>query len=60
MVVNQALVIPLLESIKVKTNRRGRPRKRLKVLSADKGYDSKDKRATLRQRGIRPQWPKRV
>ncbi|MBD2566255.1 MULTISPECIES: hypothetical protein [Nostoc] len=24
------------------------------------GYDSKEKRAALRKRGIRPQWPKRV
>lgn len=47
-------------SIKVKTNKPGRPRKRVKVLAADKGYDSKEKRAVLRQRGIRPQFPKRV
>ena len=53
-------VIPLLDSVKVKTNKRGRPRKRLKVLAADKGYDSKDKRAALRRHGIQPQWPKRV
>ncbi len=53
-------VIPLLDSVKVKTNRPGRPRKRVKVLAADKGYDSKDKRAALRKRGIRPQLPKRV
>ena len=53
-------MIPLLDSVKVKTNKRGRPRKRLKVLAADKGYDSKDKRAALRRRGIRPQWTKRV
>lgn len=52
-------VIPLLDSIKVKTNKPGRPRKRVKVLAADKGYDSKEKRAVLRQRGIRPQFPKR-
>lgn len=32
-------VIPLLDAIKVKTNKPGRPRKRLKVLAADKGYD---------------------
>ena len=32
----------------------------VKVLAADKGDDSKDKRAALRKRGIRPQWPKRV
>ncbi len=33
-------VIPLLDSVKVKTNKPGRPRKRVKVLAADKGYDS--------------------
>ena len=52
-------VIPLLDSV-IKTHKPGRPRKRLKVLAADKGYDSKEKRAALRKRGIRPQWPKRV
>ena len=30
------------------------------MLAADKGYDSKEKRAILRKRGIRPQFPKRV
>ncbi|CDN13318.1 hypothetical protein RintRC_4203 [Richelia intracellularis] len=50
-------VIPLLNSVKVKTKKRGRSRKPLKVLAADKAYDSKDKRAALRRRGIRPQWP---
>ena len=40
-------VIPLLDSVKVKTNKRGRPCKLLKVLAADKGYDSKDKRSAL-------------
>ena len=53
-------MIPLLDSVKVKTNKRGRPRKFLKVLAADKAYDSKDKRAALRRHGIQPQWPKRV
>ena len=38
-------VIPLLDCVKVKTNQPGRPRKRVKVLAADKGYDSKEKRA---------------
>ena len=41
-------VIPLLDSVKVKINKRGRPRKPLKVLTAETGYDSKDKRAALR------------
>ncbi len=52
-------VMPLLSSIRVKTNSPGRPRKQVKVLAADKGYDSKDLRAALRKRGIRPQLPKR-
>ncbi|NRB08100.1 MAG: hypothetical protein HRU34_13510, partial [Richelia sp.] len=52
--------IPLLDSLKVKTNKRGRPRKPLKGLAADKAYDSKDKPAALRRPGIRPQWPKRI
>ncbi len=53
-------VMPLLNSVTVKTNAPGRPRKRVKVLAADKGYDSKELRAVLRKRGIRPQLPKRV
>ncbi|WP_051482543.1 transposase [Synechocystis sp. PCC 7509] len=54
----------------VKNNQPGRPRKRVKVLAADKGYvkvlaadkgyDSKDLRKALRKRGIRPQLPKRT
>jgi hypothetical protein len=32
-------VIPLLDAVKVKTHQPGRPRKRVKVLAADKGYD---------------------
>jgi IS5 family transposase len=51
-------VLPLLDKVKLKTLRRGRPRKRIKVLAADKGYDSKQKRADLRKRGIRPQIPR--
>jgi IS5 family transposase len=53
-------IIPLLDKVKLKTLKPGRPRKRLKVLATDKGYDSKEKRAILRKRGIRPQIPKRV
>ncbi len=53
-------VLPILDKVKLKTLKRGRPRKRLKVLAADKGYDSKQQRASLRKRGIRPQIPKRV
>lgn len=51
-------VLPLLDKVKLKTLKPGRPRKRLKVLAADKGYDCKDKRAALRRRGIRPQIPR--
>ena len=43
-------VMPLLDSVKIKTNKRGRPQ----------GYDSKDKGAALRRRSIRPQCPKGV
>ena len=38
-------MIPLLDSLKLKTLKRGRPKKRVKVLAADKGYDSQEKRA---------------
>jgi len=53
-------VMLLIDRILVKTNQPGRPRKRVKVLAADKGYDSKDLRRALRRRGIRPQLPKRT
>jgi IS5 family transposase len=56
----RAQVIPLLETLHVRTGQRGRPRKRPQALAADKGYDAKDLRRRLRQRGIRPQMPKRV
>lgn len=51
-------MIHLLDKVKLKTLKHGRPRKRLKVLAADKGYDSKQQRANLRKRGIRPQIPR--
>jgi transposase len=53
-------VLPLLEAIKVRTGRPGRPRQRFKVLVTDKGYDAKALRQQLRKRGIRAQIPKRV
>lgn len=56
----QAQVIPLLDALHIHTGTRGRPRKRVKVLAADKGYDTKDLRQRLRRRGIRPQIPKRA
>ena len=51
-------VIPLLNQVKLKTLKRGRHSLRLKVLAADKGYDSKQQRAILRKLGIRPQIPR--
>lgn len=47
-------VLPLLDKVKLKTLKRGRARKRVRVLAADKGYDSKQQRASLRKPGIRP------
>lgn len=38
-------ILPLLDSVKLKTLKKGRPKKRVKVLAADKGYDSQEKRA---------------
>jgi hypothetical protein len=55
----RAQVVPLLDAVKVRTGKRGRPRKRLKVMATDKGYDAKALRQ-LRKRGIRAQMPKRV
>src|SRR2546422_9919183 len=56
----RAQVLPLLDAVKVRTGKRGRPRKRLKVIATDKGDDAKALRQKLRQRGIRAQIPKRV
>ena len=56
----RAQVAPLLDAVKVRTGTQGRPRKRLKVLATDKGYDAKALRQQLRRRGIRPQIPKSV
>ncbi len=53
-------VMPLLNSVHIKTGKAGRPRKRFKVLAGDKGYDSSELRKNLRKRGIRPQLPKRI
>ena len=56
----QAQVGLLLDAVQVHTGKRGRPRKRLKVIATDKGYDAKGLRQQLRQRGMRAQIPKRV
>ena len=52
--------VPLLDAVKVHTGKRGRPRKRLKVIATDKGYEAKALRQQLWQRGIRAPIPKRV
>ena len=49
----RAQVLPLLDAIKVRTGRPGRPRKQCKGLATDKGYDAKALRQQLRKRGIR-------
>jgi hypothetical protein len=56
----RAQVLPWLDAVKVRTGKRGRPRKRLKVIATDKGYDATGLRQQLRRRGIRAQIPKRV
>jgi transposase len=52
-------VEPLLDEVKVK-RKRGRPRKRLRKIACDKGYDAQDLREKLRRRGIKPEIAKRV
>jgi hypothetical protein len=37
----RAQVLPLLDAVHVRTGYPGRPRKRLKVLATDQGYDAK-------------------
>src|SRR5215468_7389489 len=39
--------VPLLDAVKVHTGKRGRPRKRLKGIATDKGYDAKALRQQL-------------
>jgi IS5 family transposase len=52
-------VLPLIDRINIKTAPVGRPKKRFKVIAADKGYDAKWLRQKLRNRGIRAQIAKR-
>jgi hypothetical protein len=42
----RAQVVPLLEAVKVRPGKRGRPRKRLKVSATEKGYDAQALRQT--------------
>src|SRR5215813_12975958 len=56
----RAQVLPWLAAVKIRTGKRGRPRKRLRVIATEKGYDAKAWREKLRKRGIRAQIPTRV
>ena len=56
----RAQVVPRLDAVKVHTGKRGRPRKRRKVIATEKGDDAKALRQQRRKRGIRAQIPKRV
>src|ERR671923_1796549 len=56
----RAQVLPLLDAVKVRTGHRGRPRKRLKSIANDTGYDAQALRQQLRKRGIRAHIPQRV
>lgn len=45
---------PLVEGIPAVRGRRGRPRRRPRIVQGDRGYDSEPHRRWLRQRGIQP------
>ena len=49
----------LLEMVEVKTGKEGRPRRKVRRLAADKGYDSDALRSFLKERGIQPQIPRK-
>lgn len=53
-------VLPMLAKIRVATRKRGNPKRRPKILAADKGYDARWLRHKLRDKGIRPQIKRRV
>ena len=52
-------VLPMLAQIRLAAGKPGNPKRRPKVLAADKGYDAKWLRRKLRSKGIRPQLKKR-
>jgi Transposase DDE domain len=56
----RAQVLPLRDAVQVRPGKRGRPRKRLKVIATDQGDEAKALRQQLRTRGIRAQIPPRV
>lgn len=49
----------LLDDVSIPTGGVGRPKKRPDALQADKGYDSRALRSTIRKRGITPMIPRR-
>ena len=53
-------VEPLLNSVHVLTGAPGRPKKLPQALQADKGYDSRELRNSLRRRGVAPMIPRRA
>lgn len=53
------LAEPTLRSIRIARSRRGRPRTRPRLLTADRAYDSRAFRQYLRRRGIRACIPPR-
>jgi hypothetical protein len=56
----RAQAMPLLDAVRLRTGKRGRPRKRPQVIATATGSDAKDLRQQWRTRGIRAQIPKRV
>jgi hypothetical protein len=55
----RAPVIPVLDTLHLRTGTRGRPHQRLKVLALDNGDAANDLRHRRRRRGLRPQIPTR-
>lgn len=56
----RAQVLPLLDALRIRPGKSGRPRTRLKVLAAEKGSEATALRQPLRRRGSRGQSPQRV
>lgn len=52
-------VLPMLTQIRLATGKPGNPKRRPKTIAADKGYDARWLRQSLRAKGIRPQIIKR-
>jgi transposase len=55
----RAQVEPLIDQTELITGKPGRPKKRPDAIQGDKGYDSRELRALIRQRGITPMIPRR-